>query len=104
VDRGLKVKYSLKEVYGISTGPDESLTRKLMEEHGVDPVVVGTVQVEPDECQLLHVTEAITAIVESVEGGDTPVLAPCPAHRPAPTARYVRDDEALRRWREMAGI
>lgn len=91
MDRKEQVKYSLREVFGLGDeGPSQ--TRSLMESYGLPPAQI-TQPPRPS------VTEVIR---EAIETGTLPLLED---HPPQPTdSPAQRDDLALQRWREMAGL
>lgn len=87
------MKYSLLEVFGLS-GEKSSQTLSLMESYGLSPT-----QLAPEKQPRPSVTDVIR---EAIETGTVPLLE---EREPSSTDTMAqRDDIALRRWREMAGL
>jgi hypothetical protein len=92
MDRKEKLKYSLLEVFGLDPS-GSSETQSLMESYGVTPV-----RISPRAGR----RTAVELIREAIETGVVPLVE---AIEPEPPARGAqRDDIALQRWREMAGL
>lgn len=92
MDRQERVKYSLLEVFGLELS-GSSETRSLMESYGVSPARIAAGPARTSASDLIR--EAIeTGTISLLETAD-----PDPAPRGA-----QRDDIALQRWREMAGL
>ena len=91
MDRKEQVKFSLRDVFGLGDeGP--SRTRSLMETYGLSPAQIT----QPPR------PSATDVIREAIETGTIPMLED---HTPQPTNNPTqRDDLALQRWREMAGL
>lgn len=92
MDRKEKIKYSLLEVFGLNT-PDVSETRSLMESYGVSPTRIVPRVDRPSAVELIR---------EAIETGTLPLLETADPEPPSRGAQ--RDDIALQRWREMAGL
>lgn len=92
MDRKEKLKYSLLEVFGLDS-PDSSETRSLMESYGVSPSHIVPKIPRPSASELIR---------EAIETGSIPLFES--AEMDPPTPRTQRDDIALQRWREMAGL
>lgn len=92
MDRKEQVRYSLLEVFGLEPS-GSSDTRSLMESCGVSP---ARITARPAKTSASHlIREAIeTGVISLLEVADP---------EPAPL-RAQRDDIALQRWREMAGL
>lgn len=92
MDRKEQVKYSLLEVFGLEPS-GSSETRSLMESYGVSPARIVSSSPRISASELIR---------EAIETGVMPLFEtadPDPAPRGA-----QRDDIALQRWREMAGL
>lgn len=87
------MKYSLREVFGLESD-EPTPTRGLMESCGVSPVQI--------EAPRAHRPTAADAIREAIETGMIPQVAD--NENATATNRPQRDDLALLRWREMAGL
>lgn len=92
MDRKEKLKYSLLEVFGLDS-PDSSETRSLMESYGVSPSHIVSKISRPSAAELIR---------EAIETGSVPLFESADLELPSPRAQ--RDDIALQRWREMAGL
>lgn len=87
------MRYSLLEVFGLEDY-ETSPTRNLMDSYGV----------QPSNIEQLHQTRrsAAEVIREAISTGTFPDVEDS---EPAPHAKKTqRDDLALQRWREMAGL
>lgn len=97
------MKYSLKEVYGFASEGAGHPTRELMENYDIDCRPTDS-ESDDSGAGLLSVTQALAALSESIEEGKVPNTSDDQATPPAPVSGPVRDDEVLRRWRDMAGL
>lgn len=89
------MKYSIREVFGYTTEED-SLTGELLEAVGLDRSPA------PGEEELERVSRVIERAIET--GSLDTLVEGAQATQAKPKAAPARDDVALRRWREMAGL
>lgn len=97
----MKSRYSLLEALGIDRSPVGSATSELLESHGIDTPT-------PEETG-----EEVDSVDSSAEESDSPAPQSQSASDPTLTteglassnrSNLLRDDLALARWREMAGL
>lgn len=86
------MKYSIREVFGY-TAEDDSPTGELLEAVGLGP------SASPPADELERVSRVIERAIET---GSLDSLIEASQARPKSSA--ARDDLALQRWREMAGL
>ena len=92
MDRRKEVKYSIREVFGYTTEED-SPTGELLEAAGLDRSPA------PGAEEL----EKVSRVIErAIETGSLDTLVE--GAQAKPKAAPARDDVALQRWREMAGL
>lgn len=92
MDRKAQLKYSLLEVFGFEDAESDS-TRELMESYGIDRVDASS------KAEFSSLT--IETIREAIETGR---MSQAEQETPTISSRAQRDDLALQRWREMAGL
>ena len=92
MDRKAQLKYSLLEVFGFEDAESDS-TRELMESYGIDRARVTS---EEGFSSL-----TIETIREAIEVG---MMSQAEQEVPVISSKAQRDDLALQRWREMAGL
>lgn len=92
MDRKAQLKYSLLEVFGFEDAESDS-TRELMESYGIDRAHVASKE-GFSSLTIENIREAIEAGLISQAEQETPVIS----------SKAQRDDLALQRWREMAGL
>jgi hypothetical protein len=95
MDRKEQMRYSLLEVFGLEDD-EASPTRTLMDSYGVQPSSIEQAQVSQVK------RSAAEVIREAISTGTFPDVEDA---EPTPhTKKTQRDDLALQRWREMAGL
>lgn len=88
------MKYSLREVFGLE-GTSSTSTRDLMESYEISPAQIESIKTARPS--------AAKVILEAIETGVIPQFEEDGEVEPV-INRTQRDDLALLRWREMAGL